>query len=376
MGIICVINSGSSSHKCALFEDGCNILSAHMQWKENFKDAYLEIGDQTQIVQIKSGEEGLELILETLKEHKIDAIGHRVVHGGELFSSITKITPEVKKQIGALSALAPLHNPINLAGIELAERYFPNRPNFALFDTAFHQTMQEEVYTYPLPLHLREQGVRKYGFHGISHSYCAKQCAKLTLADRMIICHLGAGASLCAIYRGKSVDTTMGFTPLEGLMMASRSGSIDPGLILHLCETSTPHEISQLLNKNSGLLGVSELSEDMHVIIKAAHQHHECAELALSMFQHRLAQHIAMMSASLGGVDALVFTAGIGENAPFVRQDVCERLSYLGISIDTQANHIHSTAERIISSSSSHVKVCVIPTQEELEIAQQIALIL
>lgn len=372
MGIICIINAGSSSHRCAIFENGTQIFSAHMQWKENFKDAHLDIGEQTQIVQINTAIEGLKIIFEALPEVTVDAIGHCVVHGGELFSKLTRINHEVKEQIRSLCSLAPLHNPINLSGIELAEKYFPDVVNYALFDTAFHQTLREEVYTYPIPLYLREKGIRKYGFHGISHHYCSKQCAKLTSADRIIVCHLGAGASLCAVQGGKSVDTTMGFTPLEGLMMASRSGSIDPGLLLHLFETSTPREISDMLNKNSGLLGVSGLSEDMRDILDGANGHTGNSQLALDMFQHRLAAHIAMMSATLGGVDALVFTAGIGENSPFVRQDACERLSHLGISIDMRANSVYSKQERIISSPTSTVKVCVIPTREELEIAEQI----
>ncbi len=425
MGIILVINAGSSSYKCALFADEC-IWSASMQWKENFKDAYLEIGNQTQthlthffpsqserggqnaksetksnfiklveehseagwplqplceekkmrkvsqIVNIKSAGEALLHILNALPTKEIDAIGHRVVHGGEQYYALTRIDEEVKRAIKKLFSLAPLHNPKDLEGIEIAEKTFPNIPHYAVFDTAFHHTIKEEVFTYPIPLHLRERGMRKYGFHGISHEYCSKKVKELSTKERVIVCHLGAGASLCAIDKGKSVDTTMGYSPLDGLMMVSRCGSIDPGLILDLLHNHTSEQINHMLNNESGLLGISGISEDMRDILKQAHSGSLRAQLSLDMFQHRLAGYIAMMAASLGGLDTLVFTAGIGENAPFVRQDACERLSFLGIAIDHRENNLTSSSPRIISSPLSKVTVCIIPTQEEFEIASQI----
>lgn len=372
MGLVLVINAGSSSHKCSLFDGEICVWKAHMQWKENFKDAFVEIGKKTQIVKIQSSAEGLRWILSCLPNKEIQAIGHRVVHGGTVYTKLTLITQEVKQTIQTLIPLAPLHNPINLEGIEIAEELFPKVPQYAAFDTAFHQTLKEEVYTYPIPLHLQAEGMRKYGFHGISHEYCSKKAKELSSKERIIVCHLGAGASLCAVSGGKSVDTTMGFSPLEGLMMVSRSGSIDPGLILALLDRYSPSDLSTLLNKESGLLGISEISEDMRDILKQAHEGNFKAQLALDMFQHRLAGYIAMMSASLGGVDTLVFTAGIGENASFIRQDVCERLAYLGMTLDPRLNMAASSSPRMISSPLSKVAIMVIPTQEELEIATQI----
>ncbi len=319
MELILVLNTGSSSDKCCLFEGNqkAPIWHVHHDWTE--------------------GRVKLETLLETLPKRKITAIGHRVVLGGESFKQVTRITPEVKEKIQELAYLAPLHNPANLRGIEVTEALYPGVPQYAVFDTAFHTTMPEVAATYPLPFTWREKGVRRYGFHGISHEYCSQRAsAILKNPEKMIICHLGAGASLCAVKNGKSLDTTMGMTPLEGLMMASRSGSVDPGVLLHLLrnENFSPETLDKMLNHESGLLGVSGISEDLRSVQKAAENGDRHAHLAVEMFVHRLAGHIGMMLASLRGLDALIFTAGIGENSALIREKTCAYLSFLGLVLD------------------------------------------
>lgn len=379
MELILVVNSGSSSHKCCLFEGEQTkpIWHAHLEWKEGYRDAHLtvETAGINQDIEIKSGSEGLERLLKTLPNGDFIAIGHRVVHGGEVFRDITPITKEVKQKIHELSYLAPLHNPANLEGIETTESFFPGVPQFAVFDTAFHITLSDFAATYPLPFAWREKGVRRYGFHGISHSYCSQRASLLLKSkSKMIVCHLGAGASLCAVENGKSIDTTMGMTPLEGLMMASRSGTIDPGLLIHLLcyEKLSAEQIDHMLNNESGLLGISGTSEDMRDILEAAEKGSSRAKLAFDMFIHSLRKHIGMMLASLGGLDALIFTAGIGEHAAQVREKACEAFAFLGLKIDPEKNRSPLQNEREISTLDSKVRVLVIPTQEEWEISAQI----
>ncbi len=380
MELILVVNSGSSSHKCSLFEkkQSTPIWSGHVEWKEGYRDAHLTVKTEgiDQALTIDSAREGLEKLLDTLPHStKLTAVGHRVVHGGEIFQQTTLVTDEVKKNLSDLAYLAPLHNPANLEGIETTERLFPNVPQFAAFDTAFHASLSEVAATYPIPYAWRAKGVRRYGFHGISHAYCSKRAASfLGKEGKMIVCHLGAGASLCAVKDGKSVDTTMGMTPLEGLMMASRSGSIDPGLLLHLLihEKLTPQSVDHMLNKESGLLGVSGISEDLRDVLEAAQKGNEQATLAFDLFIHRLVSNIAMMAATLGGLEILVFTAGIGENAQSVREKACEACAFLGVKLDPEKNRSPSHEEREISTTDSKVQILVIPTQEEWEISNQV----
>jgi acetate kinase len=360
MELILAVNGGSSTLKLALFE-GENqkpLWQTHLDWQGDF-------------------EAKLKTALQALPTHQIAAIGHRVVHGGETFTQTARIDHSVKEEIRKLFFLVPLHNPINLAGIETCERLFPSVAQFAVFDTAFHMTLNEAAFTYPLLYKYRSQGIRRFGFHGISYSYCSKKCAaflKRSLKDlKMVICHLGAGASLCAIKGGKSVDTTMGMTPLEGLMMATRSGSIDPGILLYLLkdEKISVAALEKELNEASGLLGISGLSGDMRKLIEAAEQGSGRAHLALEMFLHRLTSCLGSMIASLGGVDVIVFTAGIGEHSPLIREKTCAQFAFLGTEIDPEKNRSSSKDEREISSGKSQVKVVVIPTCEEWEIAYQ-----
>lgn len=380
---ILVINSGSSSYKCCLFEGSRSeqLWKAHLEWKENFRDAHLKVESAgiDENISIHSVQEGLECLLKTLPECELGAIGHRVVHGGEVFREITPITEDVKAKIRELAYLAPLHNPINLEGIETAETLFPGIPQYAVFDTAFHQTLSEAAAVYPIPYKWRQKGIRRYGFHGISHAYCSKRAAFLLQKEgqkvnKMIICHLGAGASLSAVDNGISVDTTMGMTPLEGLMMASRSGTVDPGLIFHLLnqEKLSPKEVDRMLNKESGLLGISGISEDMRDLMDAARKGNRLCGLAIELFIHSLRRHIGMMLGALQGLDALVFTAGIGEHDPDVREKACSAFSFLGLKIDPEKNRSPSQNEREISTTDSKVRVFVIPTQEEWEIQNQI----
>lgn len=360
MGLILVINSGSSNVKIALFQqkDLACLWQKHVDGqKESLEDWKAILSFQT--------------------EKPIIAIGHRVVHGGHNFIETTLINEEVKKHIQALFSFAPLHNKLNLSAIESCEQFFPKIPQFAIFDTAFHHTMDEVATTYPIPWRYKEEHIRRYGFHGISFSYCSKQCASFlnsSLDDlKVIICHLGSGASLCALKRGMSVDTTMGMTPLEGLMMATRSGSIDPGILIYLMKERKIDiaQLDQELNHESGLLGVSGLGSDIRAIEHACEQGDKRAQLALAMFIHRLRGCIGQMIATLGGLDILVFTGGIGENSSWIRQEACASFNFLGLEIDEAKNNVSVKQNREISSSYSKIKVLVLPTNEELEIAQE-----
>ncbi len=325
---------------------------------------------------------GLKKLLQTLHDgptkvieslNDVKCIGHRVVHGGSLFLKPVLIDESVKEEIKKLIPLAPLHNSVNLEGIELMERLFPGVPQIAVFDTAFHLTMSEVVKTYPIPFKWKEKGIQRYGFHGISHQYCAERVQKLFLTDgrscgfKMINCHLGNGSSLCAIQDGKSVDTTMGMTPMEGLMMGTRSGSIDPGIMLYLLreEHFSHQDLDELLNFESGLKGICGLS-DMREI-KARDDFP--AKLALDMFVYRLKYYIGALAATLNGLDLLCFTGGIGENDAAIRERVCEGLGYSGINLDKQKNR-NCAGDQEISVIDSKVKVVVVDTQEEWMIAR------
>jgi len=388
---IFVINCGSSSLKYKLFDmRDEDVLAEGIIERIGIENSFLkyETKEGTDIKiehEIPTHKEGIELLIETLlsDEHgvlenmdEIKAVGHRVAHGGEKFAHSTLIDDEVMKEIGDISDLAPLHNPANLMGIEVCEELMPETPQVAVFDTAFHQTMPEEAYTYALPYEYYEKyGVRRYGFHGTSHGYVANRAAEMMDQDinnlKIVTCHLGNGASIAAVKNGESVDTSMGFTPLEGLVMGTRCGDIDPAIVPFIMdkEDMIASDIDSILNKESGLYGVSGVSSDMRDIEGAADEGNNQAKVALDIFNYRVKKYIGSYSAAMGGVDAVVFTAGIGENAIETREEILAGLEYMGIKIDKKANDIRGK-EQIITTSDSTVKAMVIPTNEELVIAK------
>ena len=307
----------------------------------------------------------------------IGAVGHRMVHGGEKFSQSALITPEVERGIQDCSELAPLHNPHNLRGYDAAKRILPHVPHAAVFDTAFHHTMPQHAYLYGLPyvLYQRHQ-IRRYGFHGTSHRYVSWRSAALLgrprEETRLVACHLGNGASVCAIERGRSIDTSMGFTPLEGLLMGTRTGDIDPSVVFYLMhkEDLSEHEVTALLNKHSGLYGVSGLSNDMRELLAAEALGNARARLAIDMFCYRIRKYIAAYAGAMGGVDGVIFTGGIGENAPAIRERSLLGLEFIGLRVDTARNDSLRGSEGEFSAPDSRVKALVIPTNEELLIAR------
>ena len=313
-------------------------------------------------------------VIKSLDE--IAAIGHRIVHGGEKFQKSCIITEDVKKGIEDAVRFAPLHNPAHLQGIKACEINLPGKPNVAVFDTAFHQTLKKEQYLYPIPYEYYEKyGIRKYGFHGTSHKYVSARIAELLGKPveelKTVVCHLGQGASLCAVKGGKSVDTTMGLTPLGGIPMCARSGDLDPSIVTYLMkkENLTPDEMELILNKESGILGLSGVSADFRDIEAEAAKGNKRAELAISAYAYKVAQYIAQYIVSLGGLDTIVFTAGIGENQYNARRRICENLKCFGVEIDEAKNHEFRDEGRI-SSQNSKVEVWVVPTNEELMIAR------
>lgn len=315
-------------------------------------------------------------VVESLDE--IGAVGHRVVHGGEKFASSVVITEDVLKAIEECNDLAPLHNPANLIGINACQKLMPNTPMVAVFDTAFHQTMPEKAYLYGLPYEYYEKyGVRRYGFHGTSHSFVSKHAAEFLGLDlnnsKIIVAHLGNGASISAVLNGKCVDTSMGLTPLEGLVMGTRSGDMDPAIMEYLAkkEDLDIAGVMNVLNKKSGVFGLSKgLSSDFRDLTAAMNDGNPYANAAIEVFCYRVAKYIGSYAAAMNGVDAIAFTAGIGENVVIVRQKVCECLEYLGVSLDQEANKLFGD-DRLISTADSKVKVAVIPTNEELAIARE-----
>jgi len=388
---IFVINCGSSSLKYKLFDmRDEDVLAEGIIERIGIENSFLkyETKEGTDIKiehEIPTHKEGIELLIETLlsDEHgvledmdEIKAVGHRVAHGGEKFAHSTLIDDEVMKEIEDISDLAPLHNPANLMGIEVCKELMPETSQVAVFDTAFHQTMPEEAYTYALPYEYYEKyGVRRYGFHGTSHGYVANRAAEMMDEDindlKIVTCHLGNGASIAAVKNGESIDTSMGFTPLEGLVMGTRCGDIDPAIVPFIMdkEDMTTSEIDSVLNKESGLYGVSGVSSDMRDIEGAADEGNNQAQVALDIFNYRVKKYIGSYSVAMGGVDAVVFTAGIGENAIETREEILAGLEYMGIKIDKNANDIRGK-EQIITTSDSTVKAMVIPTNEELVIAK------
>ena len=335
---------------------------------------------------------GIEYILGVLISEKygciksldeIGAVGHRVVHGGEQFNESVLIDDEVTNMIEECIDLAPLHNPPNLKGIYAINEFMPGTPQVAVFDTAFHQTLPDYAYFYPLPYSLYEKhNIRRYGFHGTSHRYVSKRvCEFLDVpyeSQRIITAHVGNGVSTAAIKNGESIDTSMGMNPVEGLMMGTRTGDIDPGVITYVMEKEHlgTQGVSTLLNKFSGVLGISGISSDMREIEEAVNRGEERADLALKMYNYRLKKYIGSYAAILGGVDILVFTGGVGENMVSMRKAVCENMEYMGIELDDELNAATQSKEAVISKPTSKVKVVIIPTDEELTIAQDASKIL
>ena len=332
--------------------------------------------------------EAIQFVIDALTNEKtgvvksldeIGAVGHRLVHGGEKFASSVVITDEVKKAVEECNDLAPLHNPANLIGVAACEKLMPGTPMVAVFDTAFHQTMPEKAYMYGLPYEYYEKyKVRRYGFHGTSHSFVSKETIKFANLDpktaKVIVCHLGNGASISASIGGKCVDTSMGLTPLEGLIMGTRSGDLDPAILEFLCnhENLTISEMLNILNKKSGVLGMSGgISSDFRDLNAAANDGNEIAKVTLEAYAYRVAKYIGAYTAAMNGVDAITFTAGVGENAAWLRPMVAKYLGYLGVELDEAASEKACGVEGIISTPESKVKLCVIPTNEELAIARQ-----
>jgi len=308
---------------------------------------------------------------------EIDAVGHRVVHGGEEFQDSIKITPELMATLRSLIELAPLHNPHNIRGITACQKSLPDVPQVAVFDTAFHHKIPPQAYIYGIPyVFYTRYGIRRYGFHGTSHKYVSVRAADMLgkpLTDlKIVTCHLGNGASISAVKGGVSIDTSMGFTPLEGLLMGTRSGDLDPAIILHIMarEELSLHEGNTLLNKHSGLIGISGVSSDMREIEQAAADNNNNARLALDVYCYRLKKYIASYAAAMGGMDAIVFTAGVGENSPLIRRKTCENLEFMGVKLNEKKNEKTSGKEIDISTDDASVRTLVIPTNEELVIAQ------
>nr|WP_321451002.1 acetate kinase [uncultured Carboxylicivirga sp.] len=392
--IILVLNSGSSSIKYQLFniDQQENLLAKGVVERIGIEGGALKhcAKGVPQLVLERSIPDhtvGLKLIFDHLIHtgygvlndlSQIDAVGHRVVHGGELFKNSIVINNDVKHQIALCAELAPLHNPANLKGILSVEVLLPEVPQVAVFDTSFHQTMPKHAFLYGIPYKFYEKyKIRRYGFHGISHKYVAQLAAEMShknfYQSKIITCHLGNGASIAAIENGESVDTSMGFTPVTGLMMGTRCGSVDPGILLFLEEKEqlSIRGISSLINKESGLQGISELSSDMRDIEKAASEGNSKAQLALDMYIYRIRKKIASFVGVMDGLDMLVFTGGIGENSPRIRAEVCKKLSFFGVKVDHLSNKEKNGESGIISSSDSGVAVTVVNTNEELVIARE-----
>jgi acetate kinase len=385
---ILVCNAGSSSLKFSLFEAEGELLLAEggIDWTTKpTRLVFRRAGHQEIRAELKLEKhaDAAARILDDLRAgpspalHTLEdlrAVGHRVVHGGERYTAAVRVTPEVKQAIGELAELAPLHNPVSLDGITALEQALPNVPQVAAFDTAFHATLSEAARTYPVPQKwTREWGMRRYGFHGLSHSYCAGRAAEMIGRHdlRLIIAHLGNGASVSAVCNGICVDTSMGFTPLEGLMMGTRSGTVDPGMLVHLLRHKglNADELDHALNYESGLLGVSGVSSDMRQVLSELAGNPD-ARLAVEVYVHRIRQTVGAMAATLGGVDTLVFTAGVGEHAPEIRKRICEKLNYLGLELDRTANET-CKPDADVAMPASAARILVIATREDLTIMRE-----
>ena len=388
---ILVLNCGSSSIKYALYNmDTKEVMTSGGAERVGLDGAFVKVklanGEKKQIMHdIPEHTEGVKFIFSLLTDpeigvikdlNEIDAVGHRMVHGGEKFNKSVLLTDEVLKVFEECSDLAPLHNPANLKGVNAVSELMPGLPQVGVFDTAFHQTMPDYAYMYAIPYELYEKyGIRRYGFHGTSHRYVAQRvCDFLGVnpAEKKIItCHIGNGASIAAVDGGKCVDTSMGLTPLEGVMMGTRSGDIDGGAVSFIQKKLglDADGISDLLNKKSGVLGITELSSDMREVDAACEKGDEKAILAMKMYNYRIKKYIGAYAAAMGGVDIIVFTAGVGENQWSTREEACEGLEFIGVKIDKELNKGLRGVEKVISTADSKVTVCIIPTDEELMIA-------
>ena len=389
---VLVINCGSSSLKYQVINSDTEAVLAKGLCERIGIDGRLTYkpaggAKEEREVDMPTHKQAIQLVLDALVNPKtgalkslseIGAVGHRVVHGGEKFASSTILNEEVLKVVEECNDLAPLHNPANLIGIRACQELMPNTPMVGVFDTAFHQTMPEKAYMYGIPYEYYDKyKVRKYGFHGTSHSFVSQKVAELLGKPydslKTIVCHLGNGASVCAVDKGKSVDTSMGLTPLEGLIMGTRSGDIDPAVVQFICnkEGKDVNEVLNILNKKSGVLGMSGgISSDFRDIEAAKAEGNHLAEVALDAFVYRVAKYIGAYTAAMNGVDAIAFTAGVGENDKASRKAICEYLGYLGVKIDDQANDVRGK-NAVISAADSKVKVMLIPTNEELAIARE-----
>jgi acetate kinase len=393
---ILVLNSGSSSQKSCLYEIGdavpedppACLWEGKIEWDGDLAEVSLKNANGTarkDHTRIASRADAIEHLLGALwggdtqaisAPSEIDVVGHRVVHGGPKYEDPVLITPEVKAAIAKVSEFAPLHNRAELEGMEIIAKLLGTVPQVAVFDTGFHRKMPPASAVYPGPYEWFAGGIHRYGFHGINHGYCAGRAARLLGRDlkslKLVSCHLGNGCSLAAIRDGRSIDTTMGFTPLDGLMMGTRSGAVDPGILTYLMRQKglSAQQLDQILNKESGLLGISGVSGDMRQILAAAKSGHERAQLAFDIYIHRLQSAIGAMVAVLGGIDALIFTAGVGENSPEVRAATCQNFAYLHLKLDPQKN-LQPRSDQDIAAAGSSVPVLVIRAQEDWAIARE-----
>lgn len=388
---ILILNAGSSSLKYQLIDmDGEKMLAKGLVERIGIEGSHINQKANGQVFDatapMANHTEGIQWMLKALLDpekgalksmDEIGAVGHRVLHGGERFTASVLVNDEVKEAIKANIPLGPLHNPANLMGIEACEKVMPGTPNVAVFDTAFHQTMPPKAYLYGVPMEYYEKlHVRRYGFHGTSHRYVSKRVCEFLGVDRsktrVITCHLGNGSSMCAVENGKCIDTSMGITPLEGVIMGTRSGSMDPAVVQYICnnEHISVDEMLTICNKKSGLLGISGLSSDMRDIDAAADSGHERAIIARDMLIHGIRKYIGSYAAVMNGVDVIVFTAGIGENGAELREKVMEGFEFMGAKLDPVKNVEGNRKESVISADDSKVKICVIPTDEEIVIAR------
>jgi acetate kinase len=371
---ILVLNAGSSSHKISLFEfsEGLPETSPARLWESKIEWHGTGLQSATLDDVLRRLWSGDSPIVRSPSD--IAVVGHRIVHGGPRYEEPVRITPAVKDGIASVAEFAPLHNRAELEGIEAVERLLGNVPQVAVFDTGFHRRMPLSAAVYPGPYEWFTKDIRRYGFHGINHQYCAGRAAELLHRDlktlKLVTCHLGNGCSLAAIEDGRSIDTTMGFTPLDGLMMGTRSGSIDPGILTYLLRRGQlqPQDVDDVLNHRSGLLGISGVSEDMREILAAIKEGNSRAKLAFDIYIHRLQAGIGAMTTALGGIDALVFTAGVGENSPEVREAACQKLAFLGLELDRVRN-AQTRPDGDVARTESKVRVLLIRAEEEMAIA-------
>jgi acetate kinase len=388
---VLLFNAGSSSLKSSLVEttNGTEVARGLADWAgsvTNYEHVGADGKKQAEEVPWKGHAKAVQRFVYDLLHAKpvalgdrsgLAAIGHRVVHGGQFTSSV-RITPEVRSRIAALADLAPLHNPPSLETLAAAEAELPSVPHVAVFDTSFHATLPPEARTYPVPDNwTRDWGIHRFGFHGLSHAYCSRRAAEMLgrpVDDlRLVICHLGHGCSASAVRSGRCIDTTMGFTPLEGLMMATRSGSIDAGIVLHVQQHHglTAEQVETVLNRESGLLGVSGISGDMRQVLAAARAGHERARLALGIYTHRVRQAVGALAVTMGGIDALVFTAGVGEHASEIRESICTGMEWLGLELDARANSSCSL-DADVARPSSRGRILVIATREDVTMLREV----